>query len=44
MSEAGVHVKVEERHGSPVALVTVDNRAKLSYYYDVWKYLTQRLF
>jgi enoyl-CoA hydratase/carnithine racemase len=30
MSEAGVHVKVEERHGSPVALVTVDNRAKLN--------------
>jgi enoyl-CoA hydratase/carnithine racemase len=25
-----VHVKVEERHGSPVALVTVDNRAKLN--------------
>jgi enoyl-CoA hydratase/carnithine racemase len=30
MSEAGVHVKVEQRHGAPVALVTVDNRAKLN--------------
>ncbi len=30
MSEAGVHVKVEDRHGSPVALVTVDNRRKLN--------------
>ncbi len=30
MSEAGVHVKVEQRHGSPVALVTVDNRRKLN--------------
>jgi enoyl-CoA hydratase/carnithine racemase len=30
MSEAGVHVKVEERHGVPVALVTVDNRRKLN--------------
>ena len=30
MSEAGVHVKVEERHGVPVAVVTVDNRRKLN--------------
>jgi enoyl-CoA hydratase/carnithine racemase len=30
MYEAGVHVKMEERHGSPVALVTVDNRGKLN--------------
>ncbi len=30
MSEAGVHVKVEERHGAPVARVTVDNRRKLN--------------
>jgi enoyl-CoA hydratase len=30
MSEAGVHVKVEQRHGVPVALVTVDNRGKLN--------------
>jgi enoyl-CoA hydratase/carnithine racemase len=30
MSEAGVHVKVEDRHGSPVAFVTVDNRRKLN--------------
>ena len=30
MSEAGVHVKVEQRHGVPVALVTVDNRRKLN--------------
>ena len=30
MSEAVVHVKVEEHHGAPVALVTVDNRAKLN--------------
>lgn len=30
MSEAGVHVKVEERHGSSVAVVTVDNRRKLN--------------
>jgi enoyl-CoA hydratase/carnithine racemase len=30
MSEPGVHVKVEERHGAPVALVTVDNRRKLN--------------
>jgi enoyl-CoA hydratase/carnithine racemase len=30
MSEAGVHVKVEQRHGAPVAVVTVDNRAKLN--------------
>jgi enoyl-CoA hydratase/carnithine racemase len=30
MSEADVHVKVQERHGVPVALVTVDNRAKLN--------------
>jgi enoyl-CoA hydratase/carnithine racemase len=30
MSEAGVHVKVEERHGSPVGVVTVDNQRKLN--------------
>jgi enoyl-CoA hydratase len=30
MSEAGVHVKVEEQHGAPVALVTVDNRRKFN--------------
>lgn len=30
MSEAGVHVKVEERHGAPVGFVTVDNRRKLN--------------
>jgi len=30
MSEAGVHVKVEERNGAPVALVTVDNRRRLN--------------
>lgn len=30
MSEAGVRVKVEERHGIPVALVTVDNLRKLN--------------
>jgi enoyl-CoA hydratase/carnithine racemase len=30
MSEAGVRVKLEERHGSPVAVVAVDNRRKLN--------------
>ena len=30
MSEAGVRVKVEERHGVPVAQVTVDNRRRLN--------------
>jgi enoyl-CoA hydratase len=30
MAEAGVHVKVEERHGSPVGVVTVDNQRKLN--------------
>jgi enoyl-CoA hydratase/carnithine racemase len=30
MAEAAVHVKTTEREGGPVALVTVDNRAKLN--------------
>ncbi len=34
MSEAGVHVKVEERHGVPVAVVTVDNRAQAQLPFD----------